>query len=178
MHITESLGGKVLVFHPGYYLKRDKETVYNIIKENIKIILNEIKIRDIKCVLAPETTGKPTQFGSFAETLKLARELGISLTIDFAHLIARDNGLYSIKEIVGWLKRNNLKNIHSHYSGIEYTKKGEKKHIPIDSKETSELFKQLLKNNINANIIIESPLPLEDAIKAKKILDGAKANCS
>ena len=64
--------------------------------------------------------------------------------------------------------------IHAHFSGIEYTEKGERRHIPVVESEVMELFMHLKKHNIELTIICEAPDPLKDAIKMKNILKGMK----
>ena len=67
-------------------------------------------------------------------------------------------------------KIKTIKEIHCHFSGIEYTAKGERKHLITEKKDIEELFKYLKKYKIDCTIINESPEPLLDAIKMKKLL--------
>jgi deoxyribonuclease-4 len=166
--IGDILKAKYIVFHPGFYLKSTKEQAYSKIKQEIIKIQSEIKERGYNIRMAPETTGKPSQFGDLDEILSLMRDTGCSLTLDFAHLKARSNGNINYEEILSKIK--NLKEIHCHFSGIEFTEKGERRHKLTEEKDIKELFHYLKKYKINAIIINESPNPLGDAIKMKKIL--------
>ena len=76
---------KNIVFHPGYYLKKDKKEVYKVMVKNIGRILDYLKENRINVMLRPETTGRTTQFGDLDEILSLSQELGILPCIDFAH---------------------------------------------------------------------------------------------
>ncbi len=127
-----------------------------------------IKERKWKVVLAPETTGKPTQFGDLDELIRLKKETGCHLCVDFAHLKARNNGKIDYDVIMKKLKP--LGHIHAHFSGIEYTEKGERKHLLTNEKDIKELLTSLKKHNIDITIINESPDPFGDAVKMKKIL--------
>jgi deoxyribonuclease-4 len=90
------------------------------------------------------------------------------ICVDFAHLKARYNGIIDYDEIMKKLK--DIKHLHAHFSGIEYTAKGERRHIPTSEKEIKELFSFLKKHSIELTIICEAPQPLEDALKMKKLL--------
>jgi len=147
------LGGNYVVFHAGFYQGRKEELVYNMIKSNLKELRDYIKDNKWSVVLAPETTGKSSQFGSLDELLKLRKELKIELCVDFAHLKARNNGNINFEEVIKKLP----KKIHAHFSGIEYTEKGERRHKLVDINEFKKLIKLLKKYNKDINIINESP---------------------
>lgn len=164
-----------IVFHPGFYRKMNKEETY----ENIKSAINEmqcmIKEKRWPVSLAPETTGKINVFGSLDEIGRLMHETKCSFCIDFAHLKARACGETDyediLKEAKGSLK--NVKEIHAHFSGIEWTSKGEKRHILTSETEIKKLVKAVSKNKWikNITIINESPDPLGDSIKMKNIFN-------
>jgi deoxyribonuclease-4 len=164
-----SNGEKIpVVFHPGFYLKKTKEETYKIIKEQIEKIMKEAKERGWSdVILAAETTGKSRQFGDLDEILSLMKDTGCGICVDFSHLKARYNGKINYDEVMEKIK--NIKNLHAHFSGINFGEKGEKNHILTGEKEIKELFHYLKKHNINCAIINESPDPLADALKMKKI---------
>jgi len=168
------LNAKYVVFHPGFYQGRDKQEVYEIIKKGIDKILSEIKKRKWKVFLAPEKKKKPSQFGSLDETLKLSKETKCRFCIDFAHLKARNNGIINYDKVFKKLKATKINHIHCHFSGIEFNEKGEKRHLLTKEKDIKELLSYMKKYKINATIINESPSPLEDSIKTKKILETLK----
>lgn len=165
------LGVKYVVFHPAFYLKDSKEEVYQRVKKEIQYMQEHIKEKGWNVILAPETTGKPSQFGDLDELIRLHRETGCFLCIDFAHLKARYNGQVDYNEVFEKLKKNNITKIQGHFSGIEFTEKGERKHILTlkeDWKQILELFK---KYNFSGVIINESPDNWNDALKGKKLWD-------
>jgi deoxyribonuclease IV len=161
--IGHHLGAKYIVFHPGFVGKSTREETYEKIKKEMITLQKYIEEKKWKVKLAPETTGKVSVFGSLDETLKLAKESGTAFCIDFAHLKARNNGNIDFKEVIKKLKGH--KHIHCHYSGIAYSEKGEKNHIPIEIKEFKTIIKELKKQKINCTIICEAPDTYEDAIK-------------
>jgi len=162
------LGVKYVVFHPGFYQKTSKEEAFKNIKEQILKIMEEAKAKHYTPELAPETTGKESQFGDLDELIQMKKETGCSICVDFAHLRARYNGKIDYDAIMTKLKP--LGHIHCHFSGIEFTAKGERKHLLTEEKDIDELFKHLKKHNIDCTIINESPDPLGDALKMKKRL--------
>lgn len=157
------LGAKRVVFHAGYYGKREKEETYRNIVLAIKDIKNCIKEKKWDVILCPETMGKINVFGSLDDIMNLANDLKIGFCIDFAHLKARNKGRLELKEIMSKIKK--FKHIHCHYSGIEYGSKGEKHHIPIDVKEWKKIVSELKKAKLNCTIICEAPDPIGDALK-------------
>jgi deoxyribonuclease-4 len=164
-----SNGEKIhIVFHAGFYLKDLKETTFNNIKKQILEMQKIIKEKKWNVLLSPETTGKPSQFGDLDEIFRLSKETGCSFCIDFSHLRARYNGKINYFEIIQKLK--NEKEIHAHFSGIEYTEKGERRHILTGEKEIKELFSHIKNLKAEITMINESPDPLGDALKMKEIL--------
>ncbi|WP_456422062.1 deoxyribonuclease IV [Thermococcus sp.] len=172
-------GGWSVVFHAGYYLKQNPEKVYTRIRDALKDIERELMDRGIRVWLRPELTGKPTQFGDLKEIVKLSEELETVLpTIDFAHAHARNRGkCNSIEEwremlsfIENRLGREALDNMHIHMSGIEYTEKGEKRHLPLRESDMNweDLLRVLKEFRVKGVVISESPNIEEDALLMKK----------
>jgi len=158
------LGAYRVVFHPGYYGK-DKNHAYEKIKKEILEIQREIKKRKYTPKLAPETTGRVNVFGGIDEISKLSEETGCGFCIDFAHILARYKS-YNFKEV--FKKFNKHKQLHLHFSGIEYGEKGEKYHKKTTRKEWKKLLGNLPKNK-KIVIINESPSPVEDSVLGARI---------
>jgi deoxyribonuclease-4 len=167
--IGEALGVKKVVFHPGFYGKKDKEETYETIKKQIIEIQMEIERNKWKIKLAPETTGKVNVFGSVNEILSLVKETKCSFTVDFAHLLARSNGKMKYSEMVDSFRE--FKELHCHFSGINYGLKGEKNHLITPEKDLKELIRLLEKAGKRAVIINESPDPVGDSVKGLKIYE-------
>ena len=171
MEIGTYLGADYVVFHPGFYQKTSKEQTYENIKVQIIKIMEEANVKGYTPKLAPETTGKPSQFGDLDDLIRMKKETGCSICIDFSHLKARYNGKITFEEVAEKISKTNLGPIHCHFSGIEYTEKGERRHILTEEKDIKELLSALKKHHIEATIINESPDPLGDAIKMKKVFE-------
>lgn len=162
--IGELLGAKLVVFHPGYYGKGNKEDTYKNIKQGILEIQQEIKKHNWKIKIAPETMGKINVFGSLEEIHQLVKDTGCSFCIDFAHILAREKS-------VNYQKIKQLfpeKHWHLHFSGIVYGEKGEKHHKSTSQDEWKNLLKNLPKDK-DITIINESPTLVQDSIEGLKL---------
>lgn len=161
------LGAKYVVFHAGFYQGRPEEEVFQMIKDQMIKVKEKIDDKGFDVKLAPETTGKPTQFCGLDTLLRLRKETGCEICIDFAHLYARNQGVIDYNEVLKKIK--DLKHLHCHFSGINYTQKGERNHELL-TKSFFKPLKEAIKNNKpkSMTIINESPDVLGDAIKLKK----------
>ncbi|NMM65677.1 TIM barrel protein [Clostridium sp. P21] len=164
--------GRSLIFHPGFYLKDSKEKTLNTIKSNL------IKLPYLGVDYRLETTGKGSQFGDLKELVCLCKEIDhCKLCIDFSHIHARFNGIlkdYSsfesiLKYIEDELGRAALEDIHIHLSGINYTEKGERNHVPLEESDFNYIacLKALKNFNVKGCIICESPILEKDSLLLK-----------
>lgn len=160
------LGAKAIVFHAAYYGKHSQEECYKIVKRAILEMQKVIKKNKWKVFLAPETTGKASQFGSLDELLKLVKETKCSMCVDFAHLEAREQKI-NYKEVFDKIKHE--KHVQSHFSGIEYTSKGERRHKITPDFKLRELLLHVKRYNLSITIINESPMPFDDSLKGMRI---------
>ncbi len=177
--IASLCGCKSLILHAGFYMKDSKEDTYEKIKEKMKLISNELKENNVDIILRPETMGKESQFGSLQELIKLSKEIDNVLPcIDISHLFARslgkNNSLEYFRNLLQEVKDNlgdrAIKNMHFHCSGIEYTGKGERKHLPLEESEFNykDFLKAVKEFNVEGIIICESPLQELDALLLEK----------
>jgi len=172
-------GASSCTFHPAYYGNDDPKTVYTRVKDALKRILEQLDKENIKISIRPETTGKPSQFGTLEEILQLSTDLpGIKPCVDFAHIYARNTGKYNTEEefakILGMIKSqlgdDALKDMHIHLSGIVYTEKGEKNHTPLSESDFNwqGVLRVLKDFNTGGIVISESPILEKDALLMQK----------
>lgn len=136
----------------------------------VKTFENEVDIR-------PELTGKSTQFGSLDEIVTLSKEIdGVHPCIDWSHMHARDGQCNTavdfqsaIDKISLILGKQELRQLHMHISGIDYGKKGEKKHLNLEESDMNyrDLLKVLKDNEICGILVCESPSLEDDALLLK-----------
>ena len=160
-----------VVFHAGFYGKLKENECYEMIKKEVIEMQDIIKENKWKTELAPETTGKKSQFGSLSEILKLKDEIKCNICVDFAHLHARDN---TINYPSAFDQLSGLRHVHSHFSGIEFTDKGERRHLIMERNDFLPLAKEILKRKTDITIICESPVTWEDSLKMKSIIESLK----
>ncbi len=167
--IGHFLGASSIVFHPGYYQKRSKLESYEIVKNEIADMIETIEKERLKVDLCPETTGKGSQFGDIDELLALMKDTGCKICIDFAHIYARQNGVIDYAALFKKLDSHGLKKIHCHFSGIEYSEKGERHHLQMTDEFATPLLKVASSYDMELNIINESPDPLKGALDIKRL---------
>jgi deoxyribonuclease IV len=160
------MGARNVTFHAGFYQTRTADQTYALIEKAMIGLQKQIARRKWQVTLCPEVTGKPSQFGSLEELLRLKKDTNCGITVDFSHLYARHQGDIDYGRILNKLP----KKFHAHFSGIEYGPKGEKKHIRTTPEFFEPLAGELVKRNPDATIISESPKPYEDALMMKQIL--------
>ena len=177
----------VLVFHPGFYGKMErgaalKKCITEI--ENIVESMNNLGIKDV--MLGPETMGKVSQLGSLEEILTICETVQQThLVIDWGHLHARGNGTFKnekdfrsvLNTIEQRLGTKRMRNMHCHFSKIEYSDKGERRHHILGNKTFGPDFKFLsnliVEYKLHPVIICETPLLDYDAIEMQKQLKSA-----
>jgi len=178
--VAHKAGGWSIVFHPAYYGKDSAEVVYDRVKEALKRIVGTLRDEGVAIWVRPETSGGLAEFGDLEEVVRLSQEVeNVLPCIDFAHIHARSRGKYNsyeeFVEIFNYLERELgkgvLKNMHMHFSGIEYGEKGEIKHLNLEESDFKyvELAKVLKDYSIEGVIISESPNIEGDALLLKNV---------
>ncbi len=182
--IGEYMGAYRLVFHPGYYSGRTPEKSLGIGKEACKKLINKCEEEGLEdFTFAPETTGKKSQLGQLDEIINICESFEhFEPTIDFAHVHARDCGILNKKEDYNFIFSKledhlNIERLHCHFTTIEYTDKGERKHHTLDENDEygpniEDLLSNIIDNGWNANIICETPKLDLDAIKMRELYES------
>ena len=168
---AHALGAKNVVFHAGFYQKTPPDQTYELIKASIDQLQADISKSKWRVKLCPEVTGKTSQFGSLEELVRLMQETGCGITVDFAHLYARQQGKM---DYAGLFKRL-PQAFHAHFSGIEYGPKGEIKHVLTKKAFFEPLARELVKRKLDVTLINESPQPYKDAAMMKRVLQKLRS---
>lgn len=180
-HYGNLAGATDIIFHPGSYFGEPAETVLEVSIPRLRGCIEELRNSGNHVTLRPETMGKSAMLGSLSDTLAMSKEIdGVLPCLDFAHLHARagDGSVNSFPEFLqiinvyaNYLGNDSLQNLHIHLSGIEYTLKGEKNHLPIQESDLQiqELFIALHDTGCGGRILCESPLMEIDALFMKDI---------
>ncbi len=180
--IADALGAKIVVFHPGYYYKKDRDKTFSLMLDNIKKAKQIVEKNRWDVLLAPEVMGRQATFGSLDETISICEEAGVVPTIDFAHIHARGNGCLKTKndfmDIFDKLKKLKLSFFHMHFTGVKYVDGNEKKHLILKEGDLDFglLAPVLAERKINGTIINESPNLETDALYIKRIYERMGSN--
>ena len=177
--MAHTFGGENITFHAAFYMKLPPEQVYETVKRHLSEIIEQLDKEKKRVTIRPEIMGKPSQFGTLNEILRLSTEIeGIAPCIDFAHLHARTgkfNTYNEFSQVLGQvgekLGRQGLDNMHIHVSGINYGDKGEKNHLNLKDSDFqySEFIQALKDHDAKGIVICESPNLEDDALLLQKI---------
>ncbi|HUK85028.1 MAG TPA: TIM barrel protein [Candidatus Acidoferrum sp.] len=177
------MGAYVVVFHTGFYGHFEKDFAFRTCLDAIKNVNDEIRSLGLKVKLGPETMGRKFQVGSLEEILTINEKVeDTQLVIDWGHLHAR--GLGCLKAIEDFrevaekveqqLGTEALRNMHCHFSAIEFSSQGEKEHHTLDEKRYGPDFRMLAEViadfQMHPTMICESPILDVDARKMKETL--------
>ena len=136
--VCKALGGRRIVFHPGSCGKQSREAALEKALDTMRRAqeaLDEAGYGDM--TLCPETMGKIGQLGTLDEVLALCKvDARITPCIDFGHLNARTlGGIQTKADYAAILDRleealgdERARRFHVHFSRIEFSKGGEKRH--------------------------------------------------
>jgi deoxyribonuclease-4 len=164
------IGATHVVFHAAFYGKLSPEETHDIVRESVGQMQSHIDSKGWKVRLAPEITGKVSQWGTLDEILKLSKEMGCSFCVDFAHLYARNRGVIDYVKVLDKIQEAGHKHIQCHFSNINFGLKGELNHLDLNGKPPFEpLAKEILKRKLDATIICESPITWKDSLKMKRV---------
>jgi deoxyribonuclease-4 len=175
---AEWMGAYRVVFHPGFYTKKTPEEAMEKLNEAVDELteqLESLQIRDY--TFAPETTGKKSQLGNLKEIIEICqRHEKFAPTVDFAHLHARECGLFKDKDDYGRVfslleDELGIDTLHCHYTPIEFTDKGERRHHILGEDygpPLEPLLEEIIERGWDITLICETPLRDRDAILMKR----------
>lgn len=185
---AKSVGARKIVVHSGSCSKMTRAEAVFLAKGTLKAAqaaLDENGLSDI--IICPETMGKINQLGTLEEVLELCGvDERFLPTVDFGHLNARTlGGIKSRADyakmldlIEGELGHDRLACMHIHFSKIEYTGGGEKRHLTFEDESFGPAYEPLMeeiaKRGLAPSIICESDgTQAEDAAEMKKYYEKA-----
>ena len=177
------MGAYVMVFHTGFYGKFEKDFAFKTCLNALKEVSAEMRSLGLKVKLGPETMGRRFQVGTLDEILTLNQEVeNIQLVVDWAHLYAIHQGTLRkvedfraiAEKIEQKLGTEAMRNMHCHFSKIEFNLLGERQHHSFEEKRYGPDFTLLAETiadfQMHPTIICESPLLDVDARRMKETL--------
>lgn len=184
-----ALGGQRVIFHSGSCGKQSREAALEKALDTMHRIVaavDEAGFSDI--VLCPETMGKVGQLGTLDEVLALCGvDKRITPCIDFGHLNARTlGGIQSRADYAAILDRmdevlgdERARRFHVHFSRIEFSAGGEKRHWTFAETqfgpEPQPLMELLAQRQLTPVVICESAgTQAEDAQTMQQMYRAAR----
>ena len=136
------LGGDRIVVHPGGLGGLSREEATALACETLGRAQQALDENGLSAVrICPETMGKIGQLGTLDEVLTMCRvDERFLPTVDFGHLNSRTHGEMStpaqfaalLDRLENELGQERARQFHSHFSKIEYTAGGEKRHLTFE----------------------------------------------
>lgn len=184
---ARTVGAQKIVVHSGSCSKISRSEAVYLAKQTLtkaQAALDENGFSDI--IICPETMGKINQLGTLSEVLELCGvDERFLPTVDFGHLNARTlGGIKSredyarmLDEIENALGHDRLCRMHIHFSKIEYTAGGEKRHLTFADEvygpQFEPLMEELAKRAMSPSVICESDgTQAEDAAQMKRFYES------
>ena len=180
--LVKRLGGDRAVVHVGAVMKMERQEALRNCRAGIREAYARLEDAGLGEIhLCPETMGRPSQIGNLAETLEFClTDERLIPCVDFAHLHALSGG--GLKEtedfakvldaVEGALGLERARDMHVHFSTIEFTEKGEKRHRTFAEAQYGprfELLAPLLKaRGYRARIICECHGTMAEDARAMK----------
>ena len=179
---AEAMGADIIVIHTGSASKISRAEAVTLAKDTMYRAL--CALPDTKVRFGLETMGKLNQLGTLEEVIDICGiDKRLCPVVDFGHLNARNLGSYFVTEddyarvyhtISEKLGAEYAENLHCHFSQIEYTGAGEKKHLTFADDKFGPRFEPLMnvlcRVGVNSRIICESDGTMaEDALTMKKL---------
>lgn len=183
------MGAKRIVVHAGSCSKMPREEALELAIQTLQKSIQEADNRGYGDItICPETLGKVNQLGTVDEIIKMCQiDERLIPTVDFGHIHVRDMGVLNniddfervLDKIENGLGNYRLKNLHIHFSRIEFTKGGEKRHWRMCDTQYGPDFEPLAKlmhkKDMSPVIICESAGTMaEDALLMKRIYEEMK----
>ena len=184
---AKNLGAKRVVFHPGGLGKMSRDKAMELAIQLMKEVLSRVDSEGYGDIsLCPEVMGKINQLGNVDEVLELCSlDERMIPTFDFGHINARTHGglqtTADFSELIDKLENKlgsyRMKNLHCHFSRIQFSKGGEVRHWNYSDTEFGPDFdpfaEVIVKKDMSPIIICESKEhQAEDAVTFKNIYNN------
>lgn len=168
------MGGDRVVIHSGSCAKMTREAALELAKDTLRRSIEAVDEADGGIYrhihLCPELMGVVNQLGTLEEVAELcALDERLIPTLDFGHYNARTQGAlktaedyeYIIRYLENRIGADRIKEFHSHFSKIEYTQVGERRHLTFEEgraygPDFEPLAEVIYKRGLHPVIICES----------------------
>lgn len=186
---AEALGADTIVIHTGSAAKISRREAIDLAKDTLLKTLEAVG--DTPIHLGLETMGKINQLGTLDEVIELCQlDPHFYPVVDFGHMNARERGDFFpdrdsyrrvFDQVANALGDDKARYMHCHFSKIEYTDAGEKRHLTFEDRTYGPAFEPLaealVRDDLCPRIICESAGTMaEDALFMQAAYLAAKGN--
>lgn len=191
LKVAKYMRAERVVVHTGSCSGMDRTDALNRAESVLLEVLREAENESLlNITICPELLGKKNQLGSLEEILHICGiDDRLLPAVDFAHLHARTGGSLDspevfdrvVDEIENALGAERTRHMHVHFSRIEYTQGGERRHLKFADTEYGPDFKPfahvICKRSLEPVIICESRGTMaEDALEMKAVYQNIRRN--
>lgn len=185
LKVLKCFGGERCVFHAGAQGKDTRNEAFARTKAMfataLEAVADEPEYKDL--IVCPETMGKPAQIGTTEEVIELCK-MGDNVypCVDFGHINALYGGSLKsgadfeiiVQKLFEGLGEHKTKNMHVHFSKIQYGAKGEIRHLTFADDVYGPYFEPfaevIVKYGLTPHILCESAgTQAEDAMAMHEI---------
>jgi len=175
--LADAMGAWIITIHAGYYSGMSSEEATKIVGEGVVECAEMIEEEKLDVKLGLEQMGKEKSWGTLDEIEKVMERTDLAVPVlDFAHYHARFGGTLEkeedFRELIEKYESISSGHLHSHFSSIEYTDKGEKEHLNVEEHEPDfrKLAPILKEKDYDITVICETPELDRDSLRMKEIL--------
>ena len=164
--IASACGARLVVFHPGFLLGREREEAIAAVVEQLGELRERLEPKGRTVPFGVEIMGRVRELGSLDDVLAIASQLSwVEPVLDFAHLHAvSDGGFTGADAFADVLAAADAvlesgRPFHIHFSDISYANRNEKAHVAygLGTLRAEPLAEALRRFERPATIIGESP---------------------
>lgn len=162
------LGARIIVVHTGSAAKISRREAMDFAKDTLYKTLESVETYGV--LIGLETMGKQNQLGTLEEVIELCSiDPRLAPVVDFGHMNARECGgvfgdadayLRVFDAIGDRLGDEVARNLHCHFSKIEWTAAGEKRHLTFDDcvfgPDFEPLAEAIAREHLAPTVICES----------------------
>jgi len=171
VRLASLMGARIVVVHAAAYAgKKPAKATQEVLKgvQRCRKVMEQEGTDGV--LIGLETMGKKGSWGTLDEIDDVLRQVdGVVPVVDFGHLHARSGGgLQSSEDFLEILDRAgemSAGHLHCHYSCIEYTDAGERRHLDLKTKQPDfDLFVDAIRSwKGSITIVSETPDPVQGA---------------
>ncbi len=179
LRAADACGGRIVVVHAASYMGKSSSDTTRAVVAGLRRVRKVVENEDLRPLIGLETMGKTGSWGTLEEIAAVMAEVeGVEPVPDFAHLHARGQGCLrtaqDFKRVLDEALSIHKGHLHCHFSCIEYTDKGEKRHLLLEKNDPDfgHLARLLPGAGRDITIISETPDPSGDAVRMLRMLGG------